>query len=95
MPKKTLLNKMQLIAHHLKGPWIKSPTNTNAYPIFPPPTLEELLAKHSTYLYNLSQRIYRVPADQKEDTPLFSLYRLSEHITLNDTTGLRNELEYF
>ncbi|KAJ5368700.1 uncharacterized protein N7496_008460 [Penicillium cataractarum] len=94
IPKKPLLDKTRLIAHRLKHLWSKSPPETNAYPIFPP-TPEELLAKPSTYLYNLPQRIYRAPRDQQEDSPLFSLYRLYEHLPLNYNTGLRKKLEYF
>lgn len=60
-----------------------------------PRTPEELLAHPNVYRERLFRRIYRAPKRIKEDTPLFSLYRLYEHLTLNDNVGLRNKLEYF
>ncbi|KAL4936656.1 hypothetical protein BDV06DRAFT_89228 [Aspergillus oleicola] len=42
----------------------------------------------------LSQRLWRTPKDEPEETPLFSLYRLYERIVLNDNIGMRNEIEY-
>ncbi|KAK9856764.1 hypothetical protein MYU51_000679 [Penicillium brevicompactum] len=65
------------------------------YPIFPPPTPEELLAHPNMYRERLFQRVSRTPHGEPEDTALFSLYRLYEHLILNDNIGLRNELEYF
>ncbi|CAG8364576.1 unnamed protein product [Penicillium salamii] len=63
--------------------------------MFPPPPPEELLAHLNLYRERLFQRVHRTPRDDSEDVPLFSLYRLYEHLTLNDNIGLRNELEYF
>jgi hypothetical protein len=100
MPKSKLLDRIRLIANHLKCLWCSS-TTTDAYPVFPvfpvfpPPTPEELLAQPNVYRERLFQRIHRVPRGKTEDTPLFSLYRLYEHLVLNDNVGLRNELEYF
>lgn len=65
------------------------------YPIFPPPTPEELLAYPNMYRERLFQRVSRTPHGESEDTALFALYRLYEHLILNDNIGLRNELEYF
>jgi hypothetical protein len=84
---------MRLIPERLKRLWCRS--STDAYPVFRPPTPEELLARPNVYRERLFGRIYRTPRGMKEDTPLFSLYRLYEHLTLNDNVGLRNELEYF
>lgn len=69
-------------------------SNSYAYPIFPPPPPEELLSKSSFYDNLLSQRENLAPFGSV-DTPLFALYRLYEHLVLNGTTGLRNELERF
>ncbi|KJF61169.1 uncharacterized protein CIMG_11548 [Coccidioides immitis RS] len=70
-------------------------SNPNAYPRFPPPPPEELLSRSSYYNNLLSQRENLAPPDSPTDTPLFALYRLYEHLVLNRTTGLRNELERF
>lgn len=94
MPKSNLPDRIRLIAHRLKCLWCSSST-TDAYPVFPPPTPEELLAQPNVYREHLFQRVHRVPKGKNEDTPLFSLYRLYEHLVLNDNVGLRNELEYF
>ncbi|CAG7956125.1 unnamed protein product [Penicillium salamii] len=90
---------MQLITGHLKRLWEKllkkEKSSVNTYPTFPPPPPEELLAHPNLYRERLFQRVHRTPRDDSEDVPLFSLYRLYEHLTLNDNIGLRNELEYF
>jgi hypothetical protein len=69
--------------------------NLNAYPRFPPPPPKELLSRSSYYNNLLNQRKYLAPLDNPIDTPLFALYRLYEHLVLNRTIGLRNELERF
>ncbi|CAI7611794.1 unnamed protein product [Penicillium glandicola] len=69
--------------------------SNDKYPVFPPPTPEELLARPNVYRKRVFQRVYRTPKGNSEDTPLFSLYRLYEHLVLNDNIGLRNEIEYF
>lgn len=84
---------MRLILRRLKCLWDKF--STDAYPVFPAPTPEELLAHPNLYRERLFQRVHRTPQGKSEDTSLFSLYRLYEHLTLNDNVGLRNELEYF
>ncbi|KAI1982515.1 hypothetical protein LOZ53_005503 [Ophidiomyces ophidiicola] len=70
-------------------------SNPYAYPTFPPPPPEELLARSSYYNNLLNQRENTAPLDSPGDTPLFALYRLYEHLVLNRTTGIRNELERF
>lgn len=91
------LDIMRLIPERLTRLWStwrrRSPTD--AYPVFPPPTPEELLARPNQHRERLFRRVYRAPRGVKDDTPLFSLYRLYEHLILNDNVGLRNELEYF
>lgn len=94
MPKSKLLDRIRLIANRLKCFWCSSST-TDAYPVFPPPNPEDLLAQPNLYRERLFQRVHRVPKGKNEDRPLFSLYRLYEHLVLNDNVGLRNELEYF
>ncbi|KAL4801960.1 hypothetical protein BDV18DRAFT_164470 [Aspergillus unguis] len=85
---------MQLHSLLLKYlPWRRTPSY--AYPVFPPPPPEQLLAHATRYRERLCQRIYRIPKDEPDDTPLFSLYRLYERLVLNDNVGLRNEIEYF
>lgn len=69
--------------------------NTNAYPRFPPPPPEELLSRPAYYNNLLYQRRYLTPSGDEEDTPTFALYRLYEHLIINRTTGIRNELEGF
>ena len=87
-------DRMRLLSLFLKRlPWRKS--SSHAYPVFPPPTPEKLLAHATRYREHLSQRVYRTPKDEPEDNPLSALYRLYERLVLNDNIGLRNELEYF
>jgi hypothetical protein len=68
--------------------------NPYRYPEFPPPEPQKLLSQALQYHRILSQREYFAPSGA-EDTQLFALYRLYEHLVLNRTTGLRNELERF
>ena len=65
-----------------------------AYPTFPPPAPKQLLSNPSFYNQLLSQRQYYAPKNEN-DTPLYGLFRMYEHLLLNRTTGLRNELETF
>ncbi|KAL2813447.1 hypothetical protein BJX63DRAFT_443109 [Aspergillus granulosus] len=74
-------------------PWRRA--SSLAYPVFPPPTPEKLLAHATRYRELLFHRVYRTPIDEPEDNPLFALYRLYERLVLNDNIGLRNEIEYF
>lgn len=69
--------------------------NPDAYPVFPPPTPEELLLKPDFYREKLGMRLYRTPKETTQDTALFTLYRLYEYIVLNENIGMRNELEFF
>ncbi|CEL11140.1 hypothetical protein ASPCAL14245 [Aspergillus calidoustus] len=85
---------MRLVSMLLKRlPWRRAPDP--AYPVFPPPPPEKLLADSDHYRLRLGQRAWRTPKGETEDTPLYSLYRLYERLVLNDNIGLRNELEYF
>ncbi|KAJ5177537.1 uncharacterized protein N7500_000236 [Penicillium coprophilum] len=84
---------MWLIPNPLRYLWHRY--LSDEYPVFPPPKPEELLARPNAYRERLFQRAYRTPKDKLEDNPLFSLYRLYEHLVLNDNIGLRNEIEYF
>lgn len=84
---------MWLIPQILRFLW-RRPQN-HANPVFPPPTPKELLAQPNAHRERLFQRVHRTPKGKPEDTPLFSLYRLYEHLVLNDNVGLRNEIEYF
>lgn len=87
--------------HYLKKIWGRpydvTVPNPNAYPKFPPPTPHELLSYPIFYNNLLDQREYLTPqgGPATTDTPLFALYRLYEHLVLNRTVGLRNELERF
>jgi hypothetical protein len=72
-----------------------SEVTIDGYPSFPPPTPEELLSYRSHFEELLSQRQHLFPWPAKDDTPLFALYRVYEHLVLNQTTGLRNEFERF
>ncbi len=90
MPKSTLLDRMRLITNRIKLLWASSSTTDGvSHPA------EELLAQPNVYRELLFQRVQRVPRGKTEDTPLFSLYRIYEHLVLNDNVGLRNEQEYF
>ncbi|RJE21104.1 hypothetical protein PHISCL_06568 [Aspergillus sclerotialis] len=89
---------MRLIPQSLKNLWHKLKWrrfSAYAFPVFPPPTPEVLLAHPNVYRERLSKRVYRTPKGQTEDTALFSLYRFYERLILNDNIGLRNEIEYF
>lgn len=72
--------RMRLIPRNLKWLWRRS--STGAYPVFPPPTPEELLAHPNVHREGVFQRVHRTPKGKPEDTPLFPLYRLYEHLTL-------------
>ncbi|KAJ5591607.1 uncharacterized protein N7459_001976 [Penicillium hispanicum] len=84
---------MRLIPQILKCLWCRPSSDT--YPVFPPPTPDQLLAHPNVHRERLFQCVHRTPKGKTEDTPLFALYRLYEHLVLNDTVGLRNEIEYF
>lgn len=40
-------------------------------------------------------RKYAAPKGKMEDKPLYALYRIYEHIMLDNNIGMRNELELF
>lgn len=86
---------MRLLPQHLRNLWSKFSTPSDSYPVFPPPTPEELLARPNDHRERLFRRVHRTPKGKSDDAPLFSLYRLYEHMVLNDNIGLRNEMEYF
>lgn len=92
------LNRMRFISQSLINLWHRlkwRKSSAYAFPVFPPPTPEELLARPNVYRERLFKRAYRTPKGQTEDTPLLSLYRFYERLILNDNIGLRNEIEYF
>ncbi|EEQ32223.1 conserved hypothetical protein [Microsporum canis CBS 113480] len=89
------MNLKSIFLSLVRRPAAEAISNPNAYPRFPPPPPEELLSRSAYYNDLLSQRENLAPADSPGDTPLFALYRLYEHLVLNRTTGLRNELERF
>lgn len=93
MSKHKQLDRLRQIVRRLKFLWCKSPPDE--YPVFPPPTPQALLTQPNLYRERLLQRVQRTTRGKGEDTPLFSLYRLYLHLTLNDNVGLRNELGYF
>lgn len=62
---------------------------------WPPPTPLELLAAREAYEKSLATHKAASVAATTEDTPLYCLYRLYEHLILNHRFGLRNEIEYF
>ena len=74
---------------------VDTASNPYADPIFPPPPPDELLSRSDHYREILSSRVYIVPPGSLEDTPTFALYRMYEYLILNETIGLRNELERF
>lgn len=65
------------------------------YPVFPPPSPEDILNRRSDYIASLRARKYRVPEGVSADTPLYALYRLYEYFVIDHVTGYRNQLEYF
>ncbi|KAF2453600.1 Metallo-dependent phosphatase-like protein [Lineolata rhizophorae] len=69
--------------------------SSNLYPSFPPPPPRELLEHRDQYLNVLNERRYAAPYGEKEDAPLYALYRLYENIVLDDNIGIRNEIEAF
>lgn len=84
---------MQFTPHCLKRLFHRSATN--AYPVSPPLAPEELLAHPNVHRERVFRRVHRIPKKSTDDTPLFSLYRVYEHLVLDDNVGLRNEIEYF
>ncbi|KAL9623996.1 MAG: hypothetical protein Q9160_001749 [Pyrenula sp. 1 TL-2023] len=73
---------------------VKKP-NTNAYPIFPPPAPREILSNVSYWKALILSREHLIPKHEATDTALFALYRMYEHLILNNTSGLRTELQRF
>ena len=74
---------------------LESVNSAVLYPQFPPPPPRELLAHRDHFMTVLKQRKYAVPKGEREDTPLYSLFRLYENIVLDDNIGMRNEIEAF
>lgn len=73
---------------------VKKP-NQYAYPTFPPPPPQELLSNGSHWKKVFSAREHLVPSNAPTDTPLYALYRMYEHLMLDNTSGLRVELHRF
>ena len=65
------------------------------WPTFPHPPPRELLRNRDAYLKQSLKRRYGAPRGVLEDTSLYALHRLYEHLLLDDNIGLRNELESF
>lgn len=77
-----------------------SPTSTAddsqaLYPVFPPPPPRDLINQHDHYRDIIRKRSFAAPEGETEDKPLFVLYRLYEHIVLDNNIGMRNEIEAF
>ena len=67
----------------------------DVYPIFPPPPPREMLGRRNHYIEAIRRRRFGAPEGEMEDRPLFALYRIYEHIVLDNNIGMRNELEAF
>ena len=67
----------------------------NPFPVFPPPPPREILQNRDYYANSVRFRKFAAPERETEDKPLFALYRLYEHIVLDNNIGMRNELELF
>lgn len=65
------------------------------YPIFPPLPPRHLIDNRNDHLKALRKRSFAAPEGEIEDQPLFVLYRLYEHILLDNNIGMRNEIEAF
>lgn len=73
---------------------VKKP-NAYAYPTFPPPPPQELLSNSLYWNKILKAREHLVPSNSPTDTPLYAIYRMYEHLLLDNTSGLRAELQRF
>ena len=65
------------------------------FPEFPPLPPQEIFSHRADYEKMLAKRKYAAPIGATSDTPLYSLYRIYEHVVLNHNIDLRNELERF
>ncbi|TVY58780.1 hypothetical protein LCER1_G000545 [Lachnellula cervina] len=70
-------------------------SSPNIYPVFPPAPPRDLIENRDEHLKELRQRKFAAPEGEMEDKPLFVLYRLYEHILLDNNIGMRNEIEAF
>ncbi|KAK7425302.1 hypothetical protein QQZ08_008199 [Neonectria magnoliae] len=61
----------------------------------PPPTPRDLLANRVIYEIPLLDRSRNRSVDRDTDTPLAALYRIYEHIVLDQHIEIRNEIEAF
>lgn len=73
----------------------ESDLGEDAWPTFPPPPPREIMSDRLSYTGSISARKFGAPKGQFEDQPLYALYRLYEHILLDNNLGMRNELEAF
>lgn len=73
----------------------QSASEPAVYPHFPPWIPQRILAERVLYMSQIRARSSRIPEGVEEDSPLFSIHRLYERLVLDDTTGYRNEIEYF
>lgn len=65
------------------------------FPTFPPPDPRKLLRHREAYASRIRNRQYAAPAGEMEDRPLYALYRIYEHVLLDNNIGMRNEFELF
>jgi hypothetical protein len=70
-------------------------STSELFPIFPPPPPRILLERQDHFRSLAKKRKYAAPKGIFEDGPLFSIFRLYEHIILDNNVGMRNELETF
>lgn len=74
------------------------PTDTSCpdeYPNFPPARPQEILDNRGKWLQLIRRRGFFGPRGDEQDQPIYALYRLYEHILLDNNIGIRNELESF
>jgi hypothetical protein len=65
------------------------------YPVFPPPSPEEIIKEGDKYWTVVEARKFAAPKGESSDAPLFALYRLYEAFVLDKRFAYRNALENF
>lgn len=65
------------------------------FPVFPPPTPQEILDNRAEYWTRLKARKFAAPRGVLKDTSLFALYRLYEYILVDQVRPYRDALEAF
>ncbi|KXS99868.1 hypothetical protein AC578_4490 [Pseudocercospora eumusae] len=66
-----------------------------AFPSFPPAPPREMLNDRAQFTQQVRRRRFGAPRGVLKDQPQYALFRLYEHIMLDDNIGMRNELESF